>query len=162
MIVSMNSPELREQLVRTVITVRHIDRVDAEDAVQDAYICALCTKNSWAGRSTVRTWLTRVALNASKMRGRKKLRIEKYETVLEEADFVVSEFSPYDHACGVEKFELFKDMLPKLSAINRQAILMVSVDPEVSYKVVAEQLRIPINTFKARVHRARVDLQAAL
>jgi RNA polymerase sigma-70 factor, ECF subfamily len=163
MLVGMESPELRERLVRTLILHRRIERADAEDAVQDAYMYALRTKSPWDGRSKLRTWLTRVAINASLMRHRKRARIEKHETIFDDAMKITSDFSQHDRVFALERLELFEDViLAEMSPGNRQAILLLVADPDGGFRGISERAGIPVNTFKAQVHRARNILRAVL
>lgn len=163
MLVSMDSSELREQLVRTVMSYRRMDRANAEDAVQDAYVYALKTKHPWDGRSTLRTWLTRVAINAWRMQLRKRIPIEDHETVFDDAHKVPGDHSPFDRVAGLERFEVAEDViLAEMSAKNRVALLLLIANPDGGYKESAEKLGLCMNTFKARVHDARKILRAVL
>ena len=40
-------------------------RAEAEDAVQSAYLCAFAAIESFEGRSSLSTWLTRIVINES-------------------------------------------------------------------------------------------------
>ena len=154
---------LHERLVRTVISCQRIDRADAEDAVQDAYIYALRTQHPWDGRSKLYTWLTRVAINASKMRGRSRLRIEKHETVIDDAFGIADTFSPHDRLFAMEKFEVFKDVLmSEMPERNRKAILLLIADPDGGYKGVGDKIGVSANTLKSQIYRARKELQTIL
>jgi RNA polymerase sigma-70 factor, ECF subfamily len=163
MIEGLESPELRERLVKTLIFSRRIERADAEDAIQDAYMHALRTKHPWDGRSALRTWLTRVAINAAKMRGRRRGTIEKHETVLDDAFEISAGISPYDRLLAVERLEVFEDvLLAEMPAKNRRAILFLIADPDAGYKAAGNKIGIGFNTIKSRIMRARRDLRAAL
>src|SRR5262249_55561333 len=48
------------------------NREDAEDAVQNAFLSAHLLSRSFEGRSALRTWLTRIVLNAALMVQRKR------------------------------------------------------------------------------------------
>src|SRR5262245_35707417 len=51
-----------QRLYRTAWSVLK-NRADAEDAVQDGYLKAFAAIDSFAGASSLRTWLTRIVLN---------------------------------------------------------------------------------------------------
>jgi RNA polymerase sigma-70 factor, ECF subfamily len=51
-----------QRLYRTAWSVLK-DRADAEDAVQDGYLKAFAAIDSFAGASSLSTWLTRIVLN---------------------------------------------------------------------------------------------------
>jgi DNA-directed RNA polymerase specialized sigma24 family protein len=124
---------------------------------------ALRTKSPWNGRSKLRTWFTRVAINASRMRNRKRARIEKHETVFDDALGMASDFSPHDRVFALERLELFEDvLLSEMSVANRRAILLLIADLDGGYRESAEKVGICVNTFKAQVHRARNILRAVL
>src|ERR1700731_4916212 len=75
-----------EKLFRTVHRITR-NREDAEDAVQDSFLRAFLHLQSFDGRSTFSTWLTRIAINSALMILRKKRNFR--------------EISPY-RLCGAE------------------------------------------------------------
>lgn len=164
MLAAMESPVLREQLVRIVCAWRRLDRSDGEDAVQDAYLCALRTKSPWDGRSTLKTWLTRIVINALNMRARKRKNLEKYETVLDDA-FEISDdgFSAHDRVVAMERMELFEDvLLVEMCPFKRQAILLCVANSEDGYREIGEKVGVGVSTLKTRIYRARRELRAVL
>ena len=58
---------------------------DAEDACQDAWIAAMKAIGSFEGRSSLRTWLTRIVINEAKMRLRRQGRELSLDAMSEEA-----------------------------------------------------------------------------
>jgi len=52
---------------------------EAEEVVQEAWISAYENMSKFEGRSSIRTWLTKIVINASKMRLRKTGREFKFE-----------------------------------------------------------------------------------
>lgn len=87
--------QARDRLVR-----EHIDAVyraalsvlgdpdAAADATQDAFVNALAALEGFRGDSSVRTWLTRIAVNTARSRGRRRGR--RREVAIEKAASVAS------------------------------------------------------------------------
>src|SRR6202140_1253823 len=61
----------RQKFVATAHAILR-NREDAEDAVQNAFLSAYLHLGSFEGRSALRTWFTRVVLNAALMIQRKR------------------------------------------------------------------------------------------
>lgn len=65
------SDQCRKQLFRTAHRITR-NREDAEDAVQDTLLRAFLHKDDFEGRSTLKTWLTKIAINSALMILRRK------------------------------------------------------------------------------------------
>src|ERR1700693_350796 len=65
------SERYRQQLFRAAHRITRNDQ-DAEDAVQDALLRAFVRRTDFDGRSSLGTWLTRIAINSALMILRKK------------------------------------------------------------------------------------------
>jgi RNA polymerase sigma-70 factor (ECF subfamily) len=70
---------------------------DAEDACQDAWLSAFRSIASFDGRSSLFTWLARIAINAAKMRLRRQGRELSFEDVGDDAEPVDGRFEQDGH-----------------------------------------------------------------
>jgi RNA polymerase sigma-70 factor (ECF subfamily) len=149
-----------------VLVARHRDRAwavalrtlgdptDAADAVQDAFVKAYRTAESFRGDAQFSTWLHRIVVNAclDLMRRSKVRRTSPLEdTVADPAD-------------PMGRTELGHDVVAALRLINDdQRVAIVLVDVE-GYSVdeAAALLGVPAGTIKSRCHRGRVQLAALL
>lgn len=77
--------------------------VEAEDVVQEAYVAAFTRLHQFRGASRFSTWITRITINAARMRKRGAPQLQEYDTVSEpnEPDGVVVSF----RGSGIEQPE---------------------------------------------------------
>jgi len=137
------------------------NREDAEDAVQDACLSAHLHLGSFGGRSALRTWFTRIVLNAALMIRRK--RNSRFESLPESG---MAEATPWPeripdsqpdpemvHA-ERETIQVIDEMLGKIKPALRQAFTMTYYE-ELSGAEACVRLGVSAGTFKSRVFRAR-------
>ena len=141
------------------------NREDAEDAVQDAFLSGYRHLRSFEGRSALRTWFTRIVLNAALMIYRKR----KQSTMKALSDnssshevnwtenIPASEPDPEMVHAERETLQCIDGSLGKMKPILRQAFTMTYFD-ELSGPEACALLSISSTTFKARLFRARREL----
>jgi RNA polymerase sigma-70 factor, ECF subfamily len=141
------------------------NREDAEDAVQNAFLSAYRHLPSFEGRSALRTWLTRIVMNAALMIQRKR----KSSTVTpvpengnpHERDWIesipASQPDPETAHAERETLDFIKEILGKMKPVLRQALTMTYFD-ELSGQEACALLGISSGTFKARLFRAKRQL----
>ena len=138
------------------------NREDAEDAVQDAFLSGYRHLCGFEGRSALRTWFTRIVLNAALMIHRKR----KQSTIKPLSDnsgshevnwtenMPTSEPDPEMVHAERETLQCIDGILGKMKPILRQAFTMTYFD-ELSSPEACALLSISCATFKARLFRAR-------
>lgn len=158
-------------LFRTARSILRDDR-DAEDAVQDAYLQAYRSIGQFRGDARLSTWLTRIVVNASIARARKRSRGAEVMQLYPGLDHTSND----DSEAGMEAASTGS---PELGAMRAQArrILEQSIDAlpeafrmvfvlraveEMTSEEVAHALGIPEATVRSRFFRARAQLRAAL
>ena len=135
---------------------------DAEDAVQNAFLSAYLHLRSFEGRSALRTWFTRIVLNAALMiqRKRKPSMIQPLpeKSNSREVDWTenipASEPDPESVHAERETLQLIDGILGKMKPILRQALTMTYFD-ELSSPEACAMLGVSAGTFKARLFRAK-------
>ncbi len=132
---------------------------DAEDAVQDAFLSASRHLGDFEGRSTVKSWFTRIVVNAALMMRRKRK-----STFLrplsdfggDDADFAetIRDFRPNPElACSrAESFAIVDALINEMNPLLRQAVRSTYYD-ELSPSEASSALAIPLSTYKARLFR---------
>jgi RNA polymerase sigma-70 factor, ECF subfamily len=154
----------REQFLRMAYVVLR-NREDAEDALQDALISAYKHLRSFEGRSALKTWFTRVVLNAALMirRRRKSTHIE-FVTESSSGDgfskiarIPDKRPNPEKQYAATETFEFVKALIDGLSPGLREAFTMTYFD-ENRAKEAGAKLGVNMTTFKSRLFRARKEL----
>lgn len=141
------------------------DPGSAEDATQDIFIKVLRRIGSFEGRSSLRTWLYRVAfhhlLNAKRSRGEEHhTTFDEYAAGLKAApDLGLDDIPLPERELLVEEAmtACMTGMLLCLSRDQRLAYVLGSVF-ELSDTMAAEILEVPPATYRKRLQRARADL----
>lgn len=139
---------------------------DAEDAAQESFLSAMVHLQSFDGRSSFSTWLTRIAINSALMKLRKNRACP--EISRDEPADSREDFAPFDPADPYpdpeEQFsqrqreQIVTGAVRNLRPALRQVIEMRRLR-EFSMKETARTLRISIPAAKSRLFHARVALR---
>jgi len=142
------------------------NNADAEDAVQNACVSAYLHLHTFEGRSNLKTWFTRIVINAALMLKRKqKLAVigpfMETSSADDEIDWMeklcASTPDPEQVRAQAERYELIDCVLATMKPVLRQAFTMTYYD-EMSTREACAVLSISPGTFKSRVFRARRQL----
>lgn len=132
--------------------------VEAEDAMQEAYVSAFTHLADFGGRAKFSTWLLRIAVHEALGRLRRSKRIASLDDESGEEDQVATTRSPEDAASDVEVRSLLEKAVDTLPLAFRAVFVMRAVE-ELSVGETAEALDIPEETVRTRLHRARAMLR---
>jgi RNA polymerase sigma-70 factor (ECF subfamily) len=144
---------------------------DARDAVQEAFISAHQSIDSFAGHSRLSTWLHRIVVNCClmKLRSRRRHPEESIESLLptfdgdgQHAD--VPDAPWVDIVGEVERKErcaLVRELIGRLPDSYRTVLLMRDIE-ELDTAETARLLGVTENAVKIRLHRARQALRTLL
>ena len=138
------------------------DQAEAADAVQDAFLRAYRSIDSFKLDRPFRPWLLRIvtnlALNRIQATQRRNRATERYAQQLSTNQ---TEIVP-DHALATnEQNARLQLAVLKLSA-DEQALIVLRYFLELSDAEVAETLNIPIGTVKSRLHRTLARLRVII
>jgi RNA polymerase sigma-70 factor (ECF subfamily) len=158
-----------QRLFRTAWSILK-DRSEAEEAVQDGYLKAFDAVGTFAGRSSLSTWLTRIVINEAlsrRARVQKRSRLLKHESivVLEEyreklmAGSVTQ--SPEKILMRRQISRLLEMAIARLPDTFRPVFVLREIEG-LSVEDTAAALQIPEETVKTRLFRARRRLQKEL
>jgi RNA polymerase sigma-70 factor, ECF subfamily len=128
------------------------DEQEAVDALQEALLAAWRRIGSFEGRSSVRTWLFRIAANAAVDEVR--LRAGRQE---QPDDGAQDRAAPFDLEAAVVARSVVDWALAQLPPQFRAAVVLREYYG-LSYQEIAEVLGIPIDTVKSRISRGRQAL----
>ena len=139
------------------------NETDAEDVVQETLLGSLQGLKRFEGRSSVKTWLTRILAKQAALhhRSRSRRKTVSLEEAGEELAMVVEAPGPDS---GVQRVDTRMDVqavLRSLSAEHRQVIVLREFEA-MSYKEISEVLDIPCGTVESRLFRAREHLKKLL
>jgi RNA polymerase sigma-70 factor (ECF subfamily) len=136
---------------------------DVEDAVQNAIIKALRFCDKWQGESSLKTWVTIIAVNMYTDTFRR--RYNKYEYTLDSSEdfFLFDKIAVEDFSetfCDSNNLsELVTELLSGFEDNVHVNAFKLNVVHDIDYKDIAIQQNIPIGTVKSRVFRAKKLLQ---
>ncbi len=128
---------------------RRLDsRERAEDLAQETFLAVIRAASRYRPRALVRTWFYGIAMNLLSAERRRRTTVEMPIVDPSTAD------SP-DEALWV------REALANLDPVDRE-ILMPREYEELAYSEIAELLRLPLNTVRSRLFRARLALKNRL
>src|SRR5687767_4623598 len=142
------------------------NEADALDAVQEGFVKALTHLPGFQGRSSFKTWLLRVVSNAAldlgRQRGRREtLPLDGLASAEREA---LEPVTMEDPAARLENGDLrrhLQDALRQLPEAQRRTFVL-HVEGGLSYREVADVLKISIGTVMSRLYYARQKLKGFL
>jgi RNA polymerase sigma-70 factor (ECF subfamily) len=144
------------------------DEADAEDVVQDTFLRAYRSWNTYAVGSDCRRWLFTICRNAFlRSREREPRTIELSEG---ERDVFAAGSAAFGDTplTGLEEMLSRADLLPAIErALERvpppyhSALVLVDIEDQ-SYETAAEILGIPVGTLRSRLFRGRRIMQELL
>jgi RNA polymerase sigma-70 factor (ECF subfamily) len=142
---------------------------DAEDVLQNTFLSALTHLPSFEGRSSLATWLYRIAANEALMlirRRKPEINLEDAEAEenaedLKPAQFVDWSGLPEDELLSDEGRKVLDEAIQTLPEPLRIVFLLRDVE-ELSIKETAEALNLTETNVKTRLLRARMFLREAL
>ena len=140
------------------------DRDQASDAVQEAFFSAFRNLRSFRGGS-VRSWLSRIAINAAmdQQRLRKRRPSQPYPE-LEDDNWqppAGPEADPERTALGIERGRVLQAALGAITPDQRNAIVLFDVEGY-DYQEIADLTGVSLGTVKSRIHRGRLALRERL
>jgi RNA polymerase sigma-70 factor, ECF subfamily len=155
----------QDRLYNTVY--RLVDNADdAHDIVQDVFLSAFQSLDTFKGDSLFFTWLYRIAFNTAISHKRKRRMVLSIHAgrngevgidPLDESDTIRP-----DHALEKSEQERrIRKALNQLSPEHRAVLILKDMEGQ-KYEVMAEILEVPIGTIRSRLHRARTELRELL
>ena len=144
------------------------DDAEAEDALQEAYVQAYHSLDSFRGEAKLSTWLARIVANEALMRLRKQKRRAEIVPLQPAAGQELEQVSDTDMDnapdISAEREELRRALESQIDAlpVSYRAVFMLRAVEELSVEETAAVLEIPQATVRTRFFRARSLLREAL
>lgn len=155
------------RLYKTIVGITK-NHEDAEDALQDTFLRVYLALHTFEGRSTVYSWLTRIAINSALMvLRRRRAQPEVLVDFLPDAQDSAIPVEIKDPAPTPEQiYDLDKRRSRVLRKIHHLAPqlrepIRIQITQGSSIKEIAQTLNISTGAVKARLHRARLRLSAS-
>lgn len=157
------------QVYRLALRLLH-NEADAEDVMQETFLNAFQAIDSFEGRSTIATWLFRIAYNAAMSRLRRptsnEASVEDTLDTAEEGATLPTQF--FDWCCLPEQEFATSEVqrhldqaMQQLSPTLRTVFILRELEG-LSVQETAETLDISQDVVKTRLHRARLSLREQL
>jgi RNA polymerase sigma-70 factor, ECF subfamily len=168
--------ELQEVVGRPLSALRRTayrllrNTADAEDAVQDALLSACKHLHQFRGDSQISTWLSAIVFNSARMQLRRHSRrpsISLDARLGSEQEYPLSEQltesgpSPEEQCRENELAAHLQRGVNRLPSVLRKTYQMREVDG-FSIEEIAQTLKLPSGTVKARLSRARAKLRKSM
>jgi RNA polymerase sigma-70 factor (ECF subfamily) len=142
---------------------------DAEDVLQNTFVSALTHLPTFEGRSSVLTWLYRIAVNEALMilrRGRPEVNIDDNDSSDDNDNISPTQFVdwgalPEDELLSAEGKQALDNAIQTLPESLRMVFLLRDIQ-ELSIKDTAETLNLTESNVKVRLLRARLMLREQL
>lgn len=140
------------------------DRDQASDCVQEAFFSAYRNMASFRGGS-VRSWLSRIAVNAAMdtQRLRKRRPADPYPELEDDAwqPPAGDAADPVNTSLTAERHRALNEALAQVTDVQRTAIVLYDVEGY-DYAEIAEMTGVSLGTVKSRIHRGRLALRGLL
>ena len=145
------------------------DQTDACDVVQEVFLKVFRSVANFQERSSLRTWIYRIAVNEAHNHRRWFSRHRKREVAFEHEDeghhcyevMPDPRPSPFDRALDAETRMLIESALEEVSPVFRTAVVLRDIE-DLTYEEIADILQISLGTVKSRILRGRESLRRVL
>ena len=140
------------------------DRDSASDAVQEAFFSAYRNMAGFRGGS-VKSWLSRIAINAAMdaQRLKKRRPADPYPELEDDTWQPPADASadPVTNALQAERHRTLNHAMSQITNDQRTAIVLYDVEG-FDYAEIAEMTSVSVGTVKSRIHRGRLALRGLL
>jgi RNA polymerase sigma-70 factor (ECF subfamily) len=146
------------------------NQAEACDVVQEVFLKIFRGVNAFRERSSLRTWVYRIAINEAHNRRRWFCRHCRHEVPIEREtmdregyfDFAQDPArSPYEQTLDNETRTLIEHALTRINPIFRTAVVLRDIQ-NLSYEEIADILQVSLGTVKSRILRGREALRREL
>lgn len=152
------------RLVRAVLR----SNADAEDVLQEAYLRAFASLNTFNGGSSLSTWLSRIALNAALMRLRAQKRQKRAAPPIAAMEAQIIPFPLSSSTADPERVMAQRQLLHLVEEATDalpetfRLVFVARVIEGLNVEETAGLLGLPAATVKTRLHRARKLIRTRL
>ncbi len=175
--VNQGFEQIYDQNARRILNVCYRmlgDEQSARDVAQDVWIKAYQNLAGFEGKSSLSTWLYRIAVNEilnylkKEKRRRKRSQLfsrAKHPDNTEESDpfsqIASSDESPLDQLQAKDRENIIWRLIQKLPEKQKIPLILFRYE-SLSYQEVADTMGISLQAVESRLHRAKLNLQELL
>lgn len=133
------------------------NQADAEEITQDVFMKAYRGLKKFNRSSSLKTWIYRITVNTALNHCRTTRASGRNRVHTDDIDSAASDTSAVESARHSDRGVILSGLLEKLSPEYRACLVLREIEG-LSYREIAEGLRIPVNTVRSRLVRARATL----
>jgi RNA polymerase sigma-70 factor (ECF subfamily) len=145
------------------------NQTDSSDVVQEVFVKVFRGVGSFREKSSLRTWIYRIAVNEAHNHRRWFSRHTRWEVAMtdeqQENRLLDSTAdpgpSPFERAASNETRLLIEEALDRINPVFRTAVVLRDIE-DLSYEEISEILQISMGTVKSRILRGREALRREL
>jgi RNA polymerase sigma-70 factor (ECF subfamily) len=145
------------------------NQTDSSDVVQEVFVKVFRGVGSFREKSSLRTWIYRIAVNEAHNHRRWFSRHTRCEVAMadeEQENRLLDSTpdpgpSPFERAASNETRLLIEEALERINPVFRTAVVLRDIE-DLSYEEIAEILQISMGTVKSRILRGREALRREL
>ena len=137
------------------------DPAEAEDLVQEVFLRVHRHLGSFAGRSSLKTWIYRITINHCRSRLGRRSRQREREMATPPEGVRDPGRGPEERAMAADAARQLQDALAALPRRFREAVVLRDVEG-LAYEEIASVLRVPVGTVRSRIARGRDGLRRLL
>jgi RNA polymerase sigma-70 factor (ECF subfamily) len=140
------------------------DESEAADCTQETFLRVYRYLGAFSGRSSLKTWIFRIAVNCCRSRFRRRSRRGRYLLHPEGEELEQlpdSARGPEQRAVEADLTERVRTALTKVRSPYREAVVLRDLEG-LSYEEVAAVLEVRIGTVRSRIARGRQQLRLLL
>lgn len=145
------------------------NKEDAEDIAQEVFIEVFQSIHKFKQDSSLSTWIYRISVNKSLDHLRKKNRKKRWgkligistENTSNFESFIISNQTPVTQFEDKERIEILRWAINSLPE-NQKISLTLFYNEELSYKEIAEIMRLSLSSIESLIHRAKKNLKELL
>jgi RNA polymerase sigma-70 factor (ECF subfamily) len=136
---------------------------DADDIVQETFVAAYRGIARFDRKSTLKTWLSRIAIKLAAKAWNKGRRSREAVSLNAGPEAIVSDPRLTTHSAteGVDRRLDLLAILPTITREYREVLVLRELE-QMSYAEIAEALGLPQGTVESRLHRGRSELREKL
>jgi RNA polymerase sigma-70 factor, ECF subfamily len=142
---------------------------DSCDVVQEVFVKVFRGVSSFREKSSLRTWIYRIAVNEAHNHRRWFSRHTRWEVTMADEEQESRLFdstadpgpSPFECAASNETRLLIEEALERINPVFRTAVVLRDIE-DLSYEEIADILQISMGTVKSRILRGREALRREL
>lgn len=161
--------QYQQMVVNTCFSIVH-NHADAEDLAQEIFMEVFTSAGNFRGDAKLSTWLYRIAVNRSLnlVRNRKRKgffqSLEDTFTGGKNRNREITGYTgdqPDEQLSAQQRADILHRALDRLPEMQRIAFTLNKYE-ELSYKQIAEVMKISLSSVETLIHRAKMNLQKQL